>query len=109
MENSNSETWLPFYLSLIATPIGLFLAYITVGPMGHGSFSLAKFIFPYAALSLLVFENIWPVLLLASIQFPIYGIILSIFSAKKSLDWIFLSLLILHILAVILCFMFVRM
>jgi len=109
MDNPNSETWLPFYLSLIATPIGLFLAYVTLGPMGHGTLSLTKIIFPYAALSLLAFENIWVVLLLAAIQLPAYGIILSIFSAKKSMDWIFLSLLITHILAVILCFMFVNM
>ena len=96
-------------MSLIITPVCLFLAYITVGPMGHGSFFLVKILFPYATFSLLAFENLWPILLLAAIQFPIYGIILSIAEANRASGSKYSILFIIHILVVILCFMFVRL
>lgn len=105
----SNETWLPLFVSLFVTPVCLFLAYITVGPMGHGSFFLPKILFPYASLSLLASDNIVLTLLLAAVQFPLYGIMLSIASTNQALGTAFSILCIIHILAVILSFMYVGM
>lgn len=99
----------PIILSLIITPLALISAILSAGA-GHGSYFLAKILFPYTMLSTSLFESITtPFILLAIVQFPLYGLILAFVSVGKGIK-IGLSIIllaILHILAVGLCFIFV--
>ena len=59
--------------SLIVTPIALILGVGSAGA-GHGNYRLAMILFPYTLLSTSVFDSITPpFIILAIIQFPIYG------------------------------------
>ena len=91
--------------SLIATPFCLFFALLLAGS-GHGSYFPAKVLFPYTMISALLLGTITvPLILLSIIQFPIYGFALGVAKKKGWFVPIAGLILILHIAALMLCFM----
>jgi hypothetical protein len=74
--------WIPMIASLIVTPIALLLGVGSAGA-GHGDYRLAMILFPYTLLSTAVFDSITlPFIILAIIQFPLYGIVLAYANEK---------------------------
>jgi hypothetical protein len=91
----------PFIACLIATPICLFLALLS-GGAGHGDYLWAKILFPYPMLSTLIFESIAaPSIILAIIQFPLYGVALGLANRRQKIGHVAIALMIIHILAII--------
>ena len=94
----------PLVVSLIATPLFLLAAVASAGA-GHGSYLLAKILFPFTMLSTLAFGSIIaPAIALAVLQFPFYGFILGKANAKGSFRKRAAMLLVIHMLAVTACF-----
>jgi len=97
----------PFVVSLIATPLFLLAAVASAGA-GHGSYLLAKILFPFTMLSTLVFSSIIvPAIALAVLQFPFYGFILGRANVKGSLGTRAAVLLLIHVLGVAACFILI--
>ena len=68
--------WIPVIVSFFLTPIALLLGVGSAGA-GHGDYRLAMMLFPYTMLSTFVFDSITvPFIVLAIVQFPLYGIAL---------------------------------
>ena len=71
--------------SLIVTPIALLLGVGSAGA-GHGDYHLAMILFPYTLLSTALFDSITPpFVILAVIQFPLYGFVLGYANEKGRL------------------------
>jgi len=86
------------------TPLFLYFG-IASGGAGHGNYLLAKIVFPFTMLSTKAFGSIIaPFILLAIIQFPVYGFILGWANAKNRIFLPAAALLLLHSAAVIACF-----
>ena len=103
----SSKFWKPVVLSLIATPIFLYLG-IASGGAGHGNYLLAKLLFPLTMLSTRALGSITvPFLFLAIIQFPLYGVIVGLANLKGKLLAYVIGALVIHTLAVLACFAFV--
>jgi hypothetical protein len=101
-----STFWKPVFISLVATPICLFLGLVSTGA-GHGNYLWARILFPYTMLSTLIFESITvPFMLLAIIQFPLYGIALEIARRRQRFLLMSVALLVLHSLAVVIFTLF---
>src|SRR5215213_1263764 len=97
-----SKFWKPFIISLIMTPIALLLG-IYSGGAGHGNYFLAKILFPYTMLSTFLFNSIIvPFILLAIVQFPLYGLVLAFGNERGKLFNLVVLLSILHILFLLL-------
>jgi hypothetical protein len=97
----------PLVVSLIATPLFLFAAVASAGA-GHGSYMLAKILFPFTMLSTLAFGSIIaPAIALAVLQFPFYGFILGTANVKGRFRTRPAVLLLIHILAVAACFILI--
>jgi hypothetical protein len=62
-------------IGLLLTPVAGFLAMVS-GGAGHGSYALAKIVFPYTMLAALSYgERITPALIVVALaQFPLYGL-----------------------------------
>jgi hypothetical protein len=91
----------PFVVSLFWTPVALAMGIMSAGA-GHGSYTIAKILFPYTMLSTVRNESItlgW--MLFAVVQYPIYGLIVSAARNRKAG---LLALTIFHSLCVILAF-----
>jgi hypothetical protein len=102
-----SALWRPVIISVILTPIFLFLAVISAGA-GHGNYFFAKVLFPFTMLSTIGFHSITaPFMLLAIVQFPIYGIVLGRVRRRERLRRMSIWLITLHSLAVLACLLFV--
>ena len=72
-------------VSLVLTPIALLLG-VGSGGAGHGDYRLAMILFPYTLLSTSVFDSITPpFIILAIIQFPLYGVALGYANEKGRL------------------------
>jgi hypothetical protein len=98
------QFWLPLVASLVLTPICLLLG-IASGGVGHGDYVLARILFPYTMLSALLFDVISaPFILLAVLQFPLYGFALGKAAERKRFLLVFLILLAAHALAAAACF-----
>ena len=70
------KSWVPVIISLLVTPIALLLGIGSAGA-GHGDYRLAMILFPYIMLSTSLFNSITPpFIILAIIQFPVYGLVL---------------------------------
>lgn len=96
-----SEFWKPVLISLVLTPICLFLAAVSAGA-GHGNYLVAKILFPFTLLSTLVFNSITvPSIVLAIIQFPLYGLILGVASKQGRFRSIAMALTIVHSLVAV--------
>jgi hypothetical protein len=82
--------------SLIVTPIALLLGVGSAGA-GHGDYRLAMILFPYTLLSTAVFDSITPpFIILAIIQFPIYGVALGYANEKRRLLLMSIVLCVVH-------------
>jgi hypothetical protein len=82
--------------SLIVTPIALLLGVGSAGA-GHGDYRLAMILFPYTLLSTSVFGSITPpFIILAIIQFPIYGVALGYATEKGRLLSMSIVLCVVH-------------
>ena len=69
----SSRFIIPFVVSLVATPLFVFLALVSTGA-GRGDYVWARILFPFTMLSALVFDAITaPFIVLGIIQFPLYG------------------------------------
>jgi hypothetical protein len=74
--------WKPVIISLVVTPIALFLGVLSAGA-GHGHYGMAKLLFPYTMLPAMVSGQISSFfILLAVAQFPAYGIVLGLANEK---------------------------
>ena len=94
-------------VSLVATPTFLLAAVASAGG-GHGSYLLAKILFPFTMLSTLVFGSIIvPAIALAVLQFPVYGLVLGRANVKGSVDTHAAVLLLVHMLGVAACFILI--
>jgi hypothetical protein len=88
--------WVPLIVSLIVTPIALLLGVASAGA-GHGDYRLAMILFPYTLLSAVIFDSITtPFIILAIIQFPLYGIALGYANKKGRLAAMSILLCVVH-------------
>lgn len=95
---------LPLAISLAATPILLFLGVASAGA-GHGNYLFAKILFPHTLLSAWVLDSITtPFIVLAVIQFPLYGIVLGAANLRHRFKRTLVLVGIIHALAVGTCF-----
>ncbi len=100
----SSKFWTPLVISLIVTPIFLYLG-IASGGAGHGNYLLAKLLFPFTMLSTRVVGSIVaPFILLAIIQCPAYGFILGAANVRRTIFLPAIGLLLLHSVAAVACF-----
>jgi len=89
----------------LLTPVCLLLAIGSAGA-GHGDYLYAKLLYPYMMLSSLVFDSlVIPFILLAVPQFALYGALCGLAAAKGRTLTVGLAIIIMHALAVALCFL----
>jgi hypothetical protein len=87
--------------SFVATPILLLIPVISTGA-GHGDYFWAKILFPYTMLSTLAFRSITtPFILLAILQFRLYGVALGWANQRHKIVLAGASISALHIVAAI--------
>lgn len=95
--------WTPMIISLLATPICLFLGIASAGA-GHGNYFLAKLLFPFTMLSTVPLGLITtPFILLALAQFPVYGMILGHANEKGRFMRVASVVLLIHALTAAAC------
>ena len=98
-----SRFWKPVLVSILLTPIFLFLGVVSAGA-GHGNYLLAKILFPFTMLSTVAFNSITiPSMVFAVIQFPLYGVILGVSGERGRFRKIAALLAVTHALAVGIC------
>lgn len=103
----NRTFFVPLLISLIATPLFL-LGGIASAGAGHGNYHRAKILFPLTMLSTVVFASITiPFIVLAVLQFPLYGLLLGRANAKGAFFRWAAGILIIHLLSVFSCFLLV--
>jgi len=91
-------------LSLLATPLLLFTVVLAAGG-GHGTYGLAKMLFPWTMMSTAVTKSITqPFIVLGIAQYPVYGIILDWARANGRFKPAALTLLATHFSAMMLAF-----
>lgn len=96
--------WIPIIVSILITPISLFVALLSTGA-GHGNYLAAIILFPYTLLSAVAFGSITvPFILLAILQFPLYGVILGRAAESGTAREARIALLVIHGLAVAILF-----
>ena len=99
MKNHRSQLkWL--LIGAAITPFALAVA-VESGGGGHGDYLLAKFLFPYTMiLAGLVGRITYPLIALALVQFPLYGLATGSFNSRRTA----ICLLVLHSIVAFLCF-----
>ena len=91
-------------VSLVVTPVALILGVASAG-VGHGDYFWAMILFPYTMLSALVFNEITaPFIVLAIVQFPLYGVMLAYAAERERFLLSAIGLAVMHVLAVGLLF-----
>jgi hypothetical protein len=99
--------WESIVISIILTPVALFLALVSAGS-GHGNYLVAKLLFPYTMLSTVVAGEISLIfLVLAFLQFPIYGFILALGAQAEKMKSVAYTIAAIHVFGVLLCFLLV--
>ena len=84
-------------VSLVLTPFLLLLG-VGSGGAGHGDYRLAMMLFPYTMLSTFVFDSITvPFIVLAIIQFPLYGVTLGYANQRGRFGWVAILLAIVRV------------
>jgi hypothetical protein len=95
-----------FVIGILVTPVAVFLALLS-GGAGHGHYELAKLFYPYTML-LTRYANdtiTFPLILLALLQFPLYGAIIGLAAWKKPIGLVVaLPIIVVHALFVAMCF-----
>ncbi len=95
--------WTPVAVSLAATPVCLLLGIGSAGA-GHGSYLLAKILFPLTMLSTLFLGSITgPFIVLAVIQNPAYGLISGLANKRGRLWPTLWTIFALHALLAVVC------
>ena len=106
-----SQFWRPVLLSLAMTPILIILAFLS-GGVGHGNYGMVTVLFPYAAMSALVLDRFLDataiIILVAVLQFPIYGIVLGVAAKKSRFGAFMLGLFAAHALFALFAFWLAR-
>ena len=92
------------FLSVLATPLLLFMVVLAAGG-GHGTYGLAKALFPWTMTSTAVTKSITQSFIVLGIaQYPLYGIILDFARATGRFKPAALTLLAAHFSAMMLAF-----
>jgi hypothetical protein len=98
--------FVPLLVSLVVTPPFLWVAIASVGG-GHGHYLGAKILFPFALLSARILGSAFAsLILLALVQFPLYGLMLGKANVKRQFLPCLATLLAIHTLATAACFIF---
>ena len=98
--------WRYLVWAIIIAPIAAVVA-VTSSGFGHGSYFFSKLFFPYMMLSALSNERVIPAFMLwfsIFLQIPIYGVLLALSPKKYIRICVGISILVLHLIAVYLCF-----
>ena len=99
--------WKPVLLGCVATPILLFVGFLSCG-VGHGNCVFLFLLFPYAVLvAKLIRGAALLTFVIALIQFPAYGLVLGLIG-QTGLKWTWaaISLLGFHTVMIALAFVF---
>ena len=92
--------------SLFAELAALLVA-VTLAGAGHGTYHAAKCLFPYTMISTCFLDYITlPFIVLACVQFPIYGVVLSVANTRGKFGPVARGVAIVHIAATALAFAF---
>jgi hypothetical protein len=92
----------PIIISVVLTPFALYASYVSM--LGGQGYVLPQILFPYTMLSEPLLGKIYlPFLLLAVVQFPLYGVILAFAGKSKKFGAAVIGLLALHFLTLVLC------
>ncbi len=92
---------------IVMTPF-LLLAGIGSAGAGHGDYFIAKLLFPFTMLSTIVFNEITILfLVLALVQFPLYGVLLGLTNRAGNLIPATIGLAVFHIGAAVTCVLLV--
>ena len=101
-----SASWKPILALLALTPMALFLALVSSGA-GHGDYLWARILFPYTMLLTLRFDSItWPLIWLAIVQFPSYGVVLGVANKHHRILLAAFGVLTMHLAAAVTAFKF---
>jgi len=74
---------------------------------GHGMYEPAILLFPFGFIGILYSQSIeLPFILIAILQYPIYGLLLDITGSRKTFKWTVVTILTLHLLLAITVLMF---
>jgi len=93
-------------IGVLVTPVAIVLALFSAGA-GHGHYEFAKLFFPYSMLLTLSTHNTItaPLILLAFLQFPLYGAIIGLATWRKTVACaVGLVIVVFHAAAVERCF-----
>ncbi len=94
----------PIITSLLVTAILLPVVAVS-GGVGHGNYTLAIVLFPYAAVAVVeldqFFNSAVPMIVLALLQFPLYGTLISVGRGIVSDRIVFTAVLASHAIAVL--------
>ena len=94
-----------FSLGVLITPIALFFAAAS-GGAGHGDYFIARILFPLPMLSTLLFHTITAAaIVVAAIQFPIYGWLFGC-AVQKEKRFLAIGTIGFHALMLVLVFVF---
>lgn len=92
-------------VGILITPICVIIAMIFAGG-GDGTYLFFKLFFPYTMLLAALANGISiPLMILGLLQFPLYGVLIG-FARSKEASAAIIWLLVVHTIAVILCFLF---
>jgi hypothetical protein len=94
----------PATLGIVVTPFMMALAAVS-GGVGHGSYALGVVLFPFAAIATVILDHFFKasvaMAVIAAIQFPLYGITLTLASGKIRILYVATGLLTVHTFAVL--------
>jgi hypothetical protein len=100
----------PIVTSLFLTAILLAVAAVS-GGVGHGNYTLAILLFPYAAVAVVVLDHFFnstiPMIVIAVLQFPLYGTLISIGRGRVRDRIVVIALLASHAIAVLVALLIV--
>src|ERR1041385_5747678 len=93
----------PIIVSLLLTPVALFAAIASAGA-GHGNYLWAKIFFPYTMISSVLYQtnnaprllNVLLWIVFPIVQYPLYGIIVSLANRRRKAALTCAGLSILH-------------
>jgi hypothetical protein len=92
----------PIFTSVLITAILLPVVAVS-GGIGHGSYAFAIVLFPYSALAVVVLDHFFnstiPMILIATLQLPLYGILISLSRGKVNGITVAIALVALHAFA----------
>lgn len=99
-------TFIYFKRLSLLTPVLLFLTVFLMGA-GHGWYGPAILLFPFGFISILYSRTIeLCFIILAIIQYPVYGLMIDLLGSDKSFKWATISIMVLHLILAILILIF---